>query len=34
MEENVDEGLDGVKIVKGEIAQVEKCESYSSCHTW
>ena len=33
VEENVDEGLDGVKIVKGEIAQVEKCESYSSCRT-
>ena len=33
MEENVDEGLDEVKIVKGEIAQVEKGESYSSCRT-
>ena len=30
VEGNVDEGRDGVKIVKGEIVQVEKCESYSS----
>ena len=30
MEEDIEEGVDGVKVVKGEIVQVEKCEVYSS----
>lgn len=33
VEEDVDEGIDGVKVVKGEIVHVEKCESYNSCRT-
>ena len=33
VEEDVEEGVDGVKVGKGEIVQVEKCEVYNSCRT-